>query len=102
MENSAVSKSTVSFGIALAIASLVNALLVVVKEKSHDVQALMQRLTGHHWITHVVAVLVVFVGIGVVPGLRRSNPAMGRLLGTITACMAISGLIIIGYYLIGD
>jgi hypothetical protein len=101
MENSSLSKSTVSFGIALAVASVVNALLVVAKEKSHDVQAAMQKMTGHHWLTHVAAVLVVFIGCGALPWMRRRGVTPGRLICAIVSSVAISGLIIVGFYLIG-
>ena len=48
MENRAVSKYTTSFGLSLALTSVLNALLVVVKEKSPAVQAGMKSLTGHN------------------------------------------------------
>ena len=54
MEPAGLSKHTVSFGLALAIASVVNGVLVIAKEKSPAVQAAMQKLTGSHWVTHVV------------------------------------------------
>ena len=59
MENNTVSKYTISFGLSLAL-SVVNALLVIAKEKSTAVRAEMQRITGSHWITHVAIVLIFF------------------------------------------
>ena len=44
----ALTKHTVSFGLALAVASVANALLTVVKEKNPAVLAAMKRWTGHH------------------------------------------------------
>ena len=64
MENNSVSRLTIGFGLALALASVLNALLVVVMEKSPAVQAGMKHLTGHHWITHGLADCIVFVGLG--------------------------------------
>ena len=66
MENSTSSKYTNSFGVALAVTSVVNALLVAVKEKSPAVQAAMKSLTGHHWITHGLVDVAVFVVTGAV------------------------------------
>ncbi len=49
MSSQPLSKSTVSFGLSLALCSVVNALLVVAKEKSPAVAAQMQKITGHHY-----------------------------------------------------
>ena len=46
MENQPVSKYTVAFGLSLAWCSVLNALLVIVKEKNPAVQAAMKKLTG--------------------------------------------------------
>jgi TRAP-type mannitol/chloroaromatic compound transport system permease large subunit len=106
MENTAVSKYTISFGLSLALCSVVNALLVVTKEKSRTVTSALQRITGHQWATHVVIVLVLFVFFGWL--LARANHGQGlkltanRLTGIILAGIATGGLIITGFYLIAD
>jgi len=106
METATVSKHSVSFGLALALACLVNALIVVVKEKSHAVMAGMQKITGHHWITHTVIVLAVFGVSGWLFG--RANGGQGpaitanRLIRTLVSAVVTAGLIIIGFYLIAD
>jgi hypothetical protein len=96
------SRFTVSFGIALAIASVVNGLLVIAKEKSHAVMAGMQSLTGHHWITHSLAVILLFLGLGF--GLAKSGPQMtSRSLFTwLFSGVLIGAVLIVGFYLIGD
>jgi len=106
METSATSKYTTSFGLSLAISSVVNALIVIAKEKSPAVMAGMQKMTGHHWITHSAIVLILFVVFGFVltgaggsQGLRMSA---NRLLGTIMAGVVTASVIIVGFYLIGD
>jgi hypothetical protein len=106
MENKAVSKYTVSFGVSLTICSVLNALLVIAKEKSPALQAAMKKMTGHHWITHSVAIIVLFVAIGfllaqIKPG-RGDSAAVNRLLKFITAGIFFSGALIIGFYLIAD
>jgi len=50
MENTSVSKYTISFGLSLALTSVINALLVVAKEKIPAVMTGLQKLTGHHWV----------------------------------------------------
>lgn len=100
------SKYTVSFGLSLALASVVNALLVVVKEKSPAVQAAMQRLTGHHWVTHSSIVVLLFVVGGVL--FARPNGGRGwqlsahRLIQIVALGVAAGWLIITGFYLFAD
>jgi len=106
MENTGVSKYTISFGIALALASVANGLLVVAKEKIPAVLAGMQKLTGHHWVSHSVIILGLFVFFGWL--FAQANGGQGikltvnRLIGTLVAGVAAGGLIIVGFYLIGD
>ncbi len=100
------SKYSVSFGLSLAITSVANAILVVAKEKSTSLQARMKSLTGHHWITHSVAILGLFFILGFV--LARMNGGQGfkvsagRLVGTLLYGVMIGGLLIMGFYLFAD
>ena len=104
MENSGVSKHTISFGLALAVACVLNALLVVAKEKIPAVMAGLQRLTGHHWVSQSVIVVGVFAIFGWL--FARGNGGKGmemtarRLIGLVVPGVAIGGLIIVGFYLI--
>jgi len=106
MENNTVSKPTLSFGVALAVCSVCNALLVIVKEKSPAVQSAMQKVTGHHWITHSAGVVVLFLLLGWLLALanhgRGLKLAAGRLLGIIVAGVGAGGAIIVGFYLFAD
>ena len=106
MENNRISKRTISFGLALVASCVINALLVVAKEKSPAVQAGMQRLTGHHWITHSVVVVVCFLMLGWL--LARANGGQGiamtadRLIKTIVGGLLAASAIIMGFYLMVD
>lgn len=106
METNTVSKNSVSFGISLAIASIVNAIIVCVKEKNETVMNGMKKLTGHHWITHTVIVLAVFVIFAVVLGRLNGGQGMkvtiGGLLRSVLSGVAIAVLIIVGFYLFAD
>ena len=106
MENHPVSKYTISFGLALAISSVANALLVVAKEKSTVVQAQMRRMTGSHWITHVIIVLVLFVALGLFSASVKSGQGIkipvDRLMQAIIAGVLLAGLIIVGFYALSD
>jgi hypothetical protein len=79
---------------------------VVVKEKSVAVMDGMKKITGHHWTTHALVVLAVFLASGFIMG--RTNGGLGpavtahRLIGTLLSGVVVAGLIIVGFYLIAD
>jgi hypothetical protein len=106
MENPALSKYTAPFGLSLAVASIVNGLLVVAKEKSPAVMSGMKSLTGHHWITHSAIVILLFFVLGWIlaqgKGGRVAKMTIHRLIGVMAASIALGSLIIVGFYLIGD
>lgn len=106
METAGISKHTISFGLAAALASVVNAVLVVVKEKSPAVEAGLQKLTGNHWISHAAIVFSLFAVFGWLSARanRGQGPKMSasRLIVTIVAGVVTGGVIIVGFYLIGD
>jgi hypothetical protein len=107
METNDIGKYTTSFGMSLAITSVVSALLVVVKEMSENtVLALMKGITFHHWFTHSLFILILFVVVGWL--LARSNGGQGvkmgvnRFISTLVGAVVVSGLIIAGFYLVWD
>ena len=106
MENTTVSKHTISFGLSLALCAVLNALLVIAKERSKAVTDWMQHLTGHHWITHVAIVLVFFVAFGW--GFARLNGGQGpkmsvpRLTNLVVSGVIAGVIIILGFYVIAD
>ena len=106
MENTGVSKYTISFGLSLALASVANGLLVVAKEKIPAVLAGMQKLTGQQWVSHGAIILGLFAFFGWL--FAQTNGGQGiklsvnRLIGTLVSGVVIGGLIISGFYLIGD
>lgn len=105
-ESDHLARHTVSFGLALAVASVINALLVVVKESSPAVQAALQKLTGHHWISHSAIVLGLFLLLGWL--FARMNGGQGiqlaanRLVAFVVSGVVLGAAIILGFYLIGD
>ncbi|HZS85713.1 MAG TPA: hypothetical protein VFA50_22790 [Stellaceae bacterium] len=62
----ALSSASAAFGLAAAIAILFNTLLAWVKDAYDPLNTAMARLTGHHWITHGLLDLAVFVVLGAV------------------------------------
>ena len=102
MDETPLSRRTVGFSLALSAAVLLNAIIVVVKEKSDAVMALFKSLTGHHWITHSVIVLVAFLGLGWSLARRSTTIATDRLIVTVLSSVAIATAIIAGFYLFVD
>jgi hypothetical protein len=106
MENTAVSKHTTSFGLSLALCAVLNALLVIAKERSKGVAAWMQKVTGHHWITHVAIILVLFALFGWCFGRmnngRGQQMAADRLTRIVSSGVAAGVLIVLAFYLIAD
>jgi len=105
MENSEIGKYTRSFGLSFAITSVVSALLVILKESSEEgVLALMAAITGHHWVTHGLIDLILFVVLGW--ALSRANKGQGvkmsanGLVSCIVGAVIISGVLIAGFYLL--
>ena len=105
MENSEMGKYTTSFGLSLAITSLVSALLVILKESSEDgVLALMKSITGHHWVTHGLFNLILYIALGwafskVHKGQGVKISANG-LVSCIAGAVIISTVLIAGFYLL--
>jgi hypothetical protein len=105
MEDKDLGRYTVSFGVALGITCVVSALLVVLKELGeHSVLVWMKAATGHHWATHGLFDLVVFIVLGLL--LARANEGSGMrisektLITIIVGGVVLGGLIIAGFYLI--
>ena len=106
MDTKPLSKYTVSFGLSLALCSVANAVLVVAKEKNPAVAAAMKTLTGHHWVTHAAAMVLMFFVVGWLLSLpnggRGPRIAVQQLIGTVLGGVIIGGLVIMGFYLIAD
>jgi hypothetical protein len=106
MENDTLSRRTYSVGISLAICSVVNAAVVIAKESSKNVADWMQRIAGHHWTTHVLLVLTVFIALGWLINRKNTNAVPGmspaRLIGSVVGGVGAGVVIILGFYLFVD
>ena len=98
-------KHTKSFGLSFAITSLFSAILIVVKETNQDtVLAWMKAASGHHWVTHGITNLVLFLLLGWL--LAKPNNGQGvnittkALVVCITVSVVVSGMMIAGFYLL--
>ncbi len=98
-ENLKLTKYTISFGVALAIASVANALLVIAKELSPShVQVWMKKLTGHHWTAQCALVLGIFLALGWL--FSRFNGGKGLNLSANALILTVVGGVVIGSFTI--
>jgi len=96
---------TSSFGMSFAITSIVSAIIVIVKESNEEtVLAWMKAATCHHWITHGLSDLILFVFLGwVLSKLDNGNCvriSANLLIGSIAGAVVISSLLIMGFYIL--
>lgn len=86
------------FGVSYAITSILSALLVVLKESSEAVHDGLAAVTGHHWVTHGLLDLIVFVVLGYLLSRRDMQMTGKTLITTVVSATVVSGLIIAGYF----
>jgi hypothetical protein len=87
------------FGISYAITSVLSALLVVWKESSEAVHDGLAAITGHHWVTHGLLDVIVFLALGFILSRRSIAMTGNALVTTIVGATVVSGLIIAGYFI---
>lgn len=104
MANNSISKYKFGFGLSFVITSFFSALLVVGKETNESLKSFMKEFTGHHWITHGILILVLFVALGFLLSNNKLEEFLKfdtkKMLITIIGGTIISGIIIVGFYLI--
>ncbi len=91
------------YGLSFAITSVLSALLVVLKEMKEDsVLAAMKAITGHHWVTHGIldVILFVVIGMALAKGGKGMTMQTDTLVQTVVGAVVVSGLIIVGFYLL--
>lgn len=92
---------TAGFTLSAAVAIIFNTLLTWAKETYPELNTAMKSLLGHHWITHGVAVVLIFLVLGFLlskmPGVQKMR---GTTLTTILiVSVVLSGLGIFGFFL---
>lgn len=92
-------KSTVGFGLSAAIVSVVNGLLVIVKETNDPVMQWMKALTGHHWKTHGLFDILLFLALGfILSKMNLEETFDGNKMSKIVIISSIIGvLLIVGF-----
>jgi hypothetical protein len=101
MSNIQMEKYTAGFGLSLIVTSLLNAIILLIKETNDSVMAAMRAALGHHWTTHGAIVIIVFVVLGFVFSCMKIEEKWDsqKMLKFIILATIISGVIIAGYFL---
>lgn len=102
MQNHSPGNTSFAFGVSVAVTSIFTALLVIAKESAPALKASMKAFSGHHWTTHGLITLLVFVVLGLVLARLKVGERMTTtaLTYALAAGVVISGLLIFGFYLV--
>jgi hypothetical protein len=87
-------RTTTAFGLAAAVTCVFNTLLAWIKDAYEPLNSFMASLTGHHWTTHGIADVLLFVALGFAllnTGIPDRVSARG-LVTTLIASVVGSGL----------
>jgi hypothetical protein len=101
MKNTPMEKYTAGFGLSLVVTSLLNAVILIVKEKNDSVMSAMKAALGHHWTTHGAIVIIVFLLLGFIfSGMKiETKLDSGKMLKYIIWAVIISCVIISGFFI---
>jgi uncharacterized membrane protein SirB2 len=101
MTNPMMDRYTAGFGLSLAVTSLLNAAILIIKETNASVMDAMKAAAGHHWTTHGMIVVILFVLLGFVFSSMKIETKWDsqRILRYIVWATIISGVIIAGFFL---
>jgi hypothetical protein len=95
---------TRGFALAVAATSILSALLVMGKELNEGLLKFMKAVTVHHWVTHGIFDLIVFVALGLL--LSKSNSGQGpaisdeQLTTIVVSSFLLSNLAIAAFFII--
>jgi len=64
------------------------------------VHGLLVAITGHHWITHGLLDVIVFVVLGAVLSRRDMNLSGNTLITSVVGSTILSGLIVVGFFVL--
>lgn len=96
MEKTEIGKYTRSFGLSFSITSVLSAVLVILKETYEDsLLETMKSLTGHHWVTHGVIDILIFLVLGWI--LSKVNKGEGVNLSANILVSCIIGAIVVNF-----
>jgi len=94
------SATVTGYGISYSVTSIFSALLVILKESNESVQGLLVALSGHHWVTHGILNLILFVVLGVILSRREIDMSGDTLTKLVVGSTIVGGLIIALFFLL--
>ncbi|MCF6094915.1 hypothetical protein L1765_13185 [Microaerobacter geothermalis] len=102
MENNVLNKTTVAYVLSFAITTIFNGLLVILKETYTGLKDWMASLTGHHWATHGLFVILLFILLGYLFSKTNVHEkyTAKKLTDIVIWSTVIGTILIIGYFLI--
>ena len=102
MHNSTLGRMPSAFGLSVAVTSVLTALLVIAKETTPALKAWMKAFAGHHWTTHGLITLLVFVALALLLAQLRLSERLTTTALTLVLAggIVLSGLLIFGFYLV--
>jgi hypothetical protein len=88
------------FGWAAVVAIVFNTALAFIKDAYDPLNNLMKAMTGHHWTTHGLADVIVFLAVGLLLAFGTTGPSLskGTVIGVIVAAVA-AGAGLAGWFL---
>lgn len=100
-DSSSVGRYAAAFAVSTGITSVLSALLVILKERNEDtVLEWMKAATGHHWVTHGLIDLILFVVIGLV--IARMSPQLENrpvaVAGWLVGGVAVGAAIVAAFF----
>ena len=91
-----VSPRAAGFVLAASVAFIANTLLVWAKEISPALKGAMKAALGHHWTTHGIFIVLLFITLGLVfsrmPLARRIAPGALAMILVISAAFGVLGI----------
>jgi hypothetical protein len=89
-----------AYGTGAAVAVLFNTLLAWIKDSSDALNTAMAHTLGHHWTTHGVAVVLVFLVVGFLLSLRQGDVFTGYwTIYALVVSVVAAGLGLLGWFL---
>jgi hypothetical protein len=94
-------KYTAGFGLSLIVTSLLNGMILLIKELNASVMSAMKAALGHHWTTHGAIVIIAFVVLGFVFSSMKFEEKWDsqKMLNYIIWATIIGGIIVAGFFM---
>ncbi len=86
-------KYTISFGISATITIILNTILMILKEKIPNFHNFLVTLSGHHWISHGIVDIVIFILLGFIISKRVITKKISILL-ILSTIISVAGIMI--------